>query len=199
VALFGHAYHPWLGTPADGDFFQRLATAVAGDPTRWWVSHLLIAVGSGFLALAFLAIRSHLRDAGEERWSVLGLPFVVFGSTLYALLPAIEFAPLGATRAGADAAAVQAALMPWFASILLASAVIFALGVFGFAVAIVRSKVLSKTLTWMAIAALGVLALTRFFHVGAAQLYVGPAAGAVGLWPLAYVIWTQKIDPTTTV
>jgi hypothetical protein len=32
------------------------------------------------------------------------------------------------------------------------------------------------------------MALTRFFPVGAAQLYVGPTAGVVALWPLAYVM-----------
>jgi hypothetical protein len=191
VALFGHSYHPWIGTPADVDFFQTLAAAIAADPTRWWVSHLLVAVASGLLILAFLALRSHLREAGEERWSALGLPFIVMGSILYAMLPAMEFAPLAATRASADAAAVQAAMMPWFIPILLTSAVLFALGILGFAVGIARSAIVSPALSWIVVAALVVTAAARFFPVGAAQLYVGPAAAIVALWPLAYAAWKQ--------
>jgi hypothetical protein len=141
--------------------------------------------------LAFLAIRSYLRDVGEERWSVMGLPFIVMGSTLYALLPAMEFAPVGAFRTGADIAAVQAALMPWFVPILLTSALLFALGILGFVIGIVRSEVLSAWLTWIVPGALVVMAASRFFPVGAAQLYVGPVAGIMALWSLAYTIWKQ--------
>jgi hypothetical protein len=111
------------------------------------------------------------------------------GSTLYALLPAMEFAPVAALQAGADAAAVQAAQMPWFGPILLTSALLFALGVLGFVIGIVRSDVLGTGLTWIVAGALVVMAATRFFPVGAAQLYVGPAAGLVALWSLAYAMW----------
>jgi hypothetical protein len=64
------------------------------------------------MVLAFLAIRSYLRNVGEERWSVLGLPFIVVGGTLFAVLPGMEFAPLAAAEAGTDAEAAQAALAP---------------------------------------------------------------------------------------
>jgi hypothetical protein len=194
LVLVGTSYHPWIGSPDELAFFERLAAAVAADTTRWAVAHFLVAVGSGLLALAFLAIRSHLREAGEERWSGLGLPFVIMGSTLYALPPAMEFAPLAASEAGADIAAVQAALMPWFVPILLTGAVLFGLGVLGFVIGIARTRLLSPSLTWIVLGALIVMAATRFFPVGAAQLYVGPAAAIVALWPLAYTIWTK---PTT--
>jgi hypothetical protein len=191
VALAAHGSHPWIGNPGDPGFLDRLAAAVAHDPTHWALSHLGVAVGSGLLVLAFLAIRSYLREAGEERWSALGLPFIVMGSVLYALLPAIEFAPVGAHAAGADVAAVQAALMPWFVPILLTGAAVFAVGVLGFAIGIVRSGILGPGLTWLVVGPLVVLAATRFFPVGVAQLYVGPAAGVVALWTLAYVMWRQ--------
>lgn len=191
VMLFGNGYHPWIGSPADDGFFETLAATIAADPTHWWVSHLTVALGSGLLILAFLALRGHLREAGEGRWSVLGLPFIVMGSVVYALLPAMEFAPLAAIRAGADAAAVQAALLPWFMPILLTSAALFALGVVGFVVGIARVAFLSPALSWVVGAALLVMAAARFFPVGAVQLYVGPAAGVVGLWALAYVIWSE--------
>jgi hypothetical protein len=192
VAMAAHGSHPWLGNPGDPEFLDRLAAAVAADPTHWAISHLGVALGSGLLALAFLALRGYLRDAGEARWSALGLPFVLMGCVLYALLPAMEFAPYAAVRAGADVAAVQAALIPWFVPILLVGAVVFAVGVAGFAIGIVRSGMLSGTLTWLVVGALVVLAATRFFPVGAAQLYVGPAAALVALWPLAFVIRGER-------
>ena len=197
VALVGNGYHPWIGNPGDPDFFDRLAAAVAADPTRWWVSHLTVAVASGLLVLAFLAIRSYLRDAGEEQWSLLGLPFIIIGSTLYALLPAMEFAPLAASVTGADIAEIQAALLPWFVPVLMTSAVLFALGVLGFVMGIARSSVLTPWLTRIVLGAFVVLAATRFLPVGAAQLYVGPAAGLVALWPLAYATWKHPAPSAT--
>lgn len=188
VVLAAHAYHPWIGNPGDADFLARLAAAVTADPIRWGISHFGVALGSGLLILAFLAVRSYLREVGTERWSALGLPFIVMGSLLYAMLPAMEFTPLAAARAGADIMALQAAQMAWFVPILMSAALLFFLGVAGFATGIVRTGVLSPRLTGLVIAALAVMAISRFFPVGLAQLYVGPAAGAVALWPLAYLM-----------
>lgn len=47
--------------------------------------HLASGVASAVLAVAFLAIRSHLHELGEVRWSAAALPFVVIypiGSSL---------------------------------------------------------------------------------------------------------------------
>jgi hypothetical protein len=108
VMAAGMALHPHIGNPADDEFLARLASAVLADPTRWAVAHLIVAVGSGLLVLAFISLRALLRDAGEERWSPRGLPFIVMGSTFYALLPAMEFAPLAAAGAGASVEMVSA-------------------------------------------------------------------------------------------
>lgn len=185
VVLAGGLYHPWIGNPGDADFLARLAAAVAADPVRWAVAHLAIGVGSGLLVLAFLAVRAHLREAGDEPWSAMGVPFIVMGSTLYALLPAMEFAPLAAVGSGGDAAAAQAAIQPWFVPILLTGAALFALGSLGFAAGIARSRILGRNATRLAVGGLLIMAAARFFPVGAAQLYVGPAAGVLALWLLA--------------
>src|SRR5215203_3361427 len=137
---------------------------------------------------ASLAVRSYLREAGEERWSVLGLPFIVLGSTLFAFLPAMEIAMLAAAESGADVQAVLTALDPWFFPILLTGAINFALGVLGFAMGIVRSGVLGPRLTWLVVGALVVMAAARFVPAGAA-IYVGGASAIVALWPLAYEMW----------
>jgi hypothetical protein len=185
VLLFALVYHPYIANLTDK---AAVAAALASDTTRWGLSHLAVGAGSGLAVLAFLAVRSYLREAGEERWSILALPFIVMGSTLFAFLPAMEIAMLAAAETGADVQAVQTALDSWFFPILLTAAVIFALGVLGFAMGIVRSGVLSPQLTWLVVGALAVMAAARFVPLGAA-LYVGGAAAIVALWPLAYEMW----------
>ncbi len=188
VMLAGLFAHPYIATLPDE---AAVAEAVAADTTYWGLVHLTAAVASGLLVLAFLAIRSYLREAGEERWSILALPFIVMGSTLFAVLPGMEFAPLAATKAGADAEATQAALASWFIPIMVTGAITFAVGVFAFAKGIADSRVLSQRLTWVVVGALVVLAISRVVPVGAAQFYVQGAAGVVALWPLANKMWKR--------
>lgn len=186
VMAAGLIYHPYL--PGVLPNHAAVAAAVAAHPTRWAVAHLAAGVGSGLLILAFLAIRSHLREAGEERWSALALPFIVIGSTLYALLPAMEFAPLAAVEIGADAAAAQGALGRWFLPLLFTGAAVFALGAVGFAVAIARSGTLSPWLTGLVVGMLVIMAAARFVPLSVVQLYVQGVAGLLALWPLAYAM-----------
>lgn len=191
VLLAGWVYHPYIAVvPRESD----VAEAAAADPTRWGLSHLLVGVGFGLLALAFLALRSYLRDAGEERWSVPALPLVVLGSALTGILTGMEFAPLTAAETGGDVEAVQSELMPWFLVVVVASGLSFALGALGFAVAIVRSSVVGARLTWLVAGALVVLAAARFVPLGAA-FYVTAIAGVAALWPLAYRMWERSEAP----
>lgn len=192
VLLAGLASHPFIARLPDEAAVAALATA---DPTRWGLVHLTVAVGSGLTILAFLALRSYLREAGDDRSSAWGLPFIVVSGTLFALLPGMEFAPMAAAEAGADVAAVQAALAPWFVSILAAAALTHALGILGFTLGIARSKVLSSGTTRLVVAALAVMALARAVPLGAVQTYVQGAAAVVALWPLAYAMW---IHPQTS-
>jgi hypothetical protein len=188
VMLAGLFAHPYIATLPDE---AAVAEAVAADTTYWGLVHLTATVASGLLVLAFLAIRSYLREVGEERWSILALPFIVMGGTLFAVLPGMEFAPLAAAKAGADAEAAQAALASWFIPIMVTGAITFAVGVFAFAKGIANSRVLSRRLTWVVVGALVVLAISRVVPVGAVQFYVQGAAGVVALWPLAYEMWKR--------
>jgi hypothetical protein len=185
VLLFAFVYHPYIANLTDK---AAVAAALASDTTRWGFSHLAVGLGSGLVVLAFLAIRSYLREAGEERWSILALPFIVIGSTLFTFLPAMEIAMLAAAEEDADVQAVLTAMDSWFFPILLTGAITFALGVHGFAMGIVGSGVLGPRLTWLVAGALVVVAAARFVPLGAA-LYVGGAAAIVALWPLAYEMW----------
>ena len=185
VLLAGLVSHPYIATLPDE---AAVAAAATADTTRWGLAHVTVGVASGLVVLAFLAIRSYLRDAGEERWSILALPFIM-GGTLFALLPGMEFAPLAAAKTGADVQAVQAALAPWFLPILVTGAATFAVGVFAFAKGIADSRILSRRLSRLVVGALVVMALARLVPVGAVQFYVQGAAGIVALWPLAYEMW----------
>jgi hypothetical protein len=186
LLLFAFVYHPYIANLTDK---AAVAAALTSDTARWGLSHLAVGVGSGFAMLAFLAVRSYLREAGEGRWSVLGLPFIVMGSTLFAFPPAMEIAMLAAAEEGADVQAVLTALDSWFFPILLTAAVIFALGVFAFAKGIADSRILSRRLSRLVVGALVVMAVARLVPVGAVQFYVQGVAGIVALWPLAYEMW----------
>jgi hypothetical protein len=194
VLLFALVTHPFIARLPDA---HAVAHAVAADATWWGIVHLLTAVGSSLVALAFLAIRAHLRDAGEERFSPWALPFVIVGSALYGLLPGLEFAPMTAVRTGGDAAAVQAVLEPWFISILATSVLFFAVGVLGFAQGIAAGQILSRPLTRLVVTGLVVWAAARCVPLGAVQFYVQGVAGIVALWPLAFQMWRQtQLAPT---
>jgi hypothetical protein len=184
--LFAFVYHPYIANLTDK---AAVAAALTSDTARWGLLHLAVGVGSGFAVLAFLAIRSYLREAGEDRWSILGLPFIVMGSTLFAFLPAMEIAMLAAAEEGADVQAVLTALDSWWFPILLTAAATFAIGVFAFAKGIADSRILSRRLSRLVVGALVVMAVARLVPVGAVQFYVQGAAGIVALWPLAYEMW----------
>lgn len=183
VAFVGH---PFLARLPDAD---GVAHAVGQSATRWGIVHLLTAVGALLTALAFLAIRARLRDAGEDRFSVWALPFVIAGSAVFGLLPALELTHLGIARTGGDVAAVQAELQPWFISFLASGGILFAVGAFGFARGVAAGRILSRRLTRVVFVALIVLAVSRMLPLGVAQFYVQAVAGIVALWPLAYHLW----------
>ena len=188
VLAAGLVYHPFIAVLTDSD---AVAAAAAADTTRWAVSHLTAGAGAGLVMIAFLAIRGYLRDAGEERWSRIGLPFVIFGMTLYAMLQAMEFVPLAAAETGGDAAGALAAIMPWVLPTNLVGALAFAVGVVSFAVAVARSRVLPRPSTTVVVAALLALVLARFVPLGAVQFYVVSALGIIALWPIGIAMARQ--------
>ena len=197
VLLAVFVTHPYLSGRLPND--AEVAAAVAAGPTRWGAVHLATTVASGLIILAFLAVRTYLREAGEDRFSALGVPFVVIGSTLFAVLPGMEFAPLAAAETGATTAeieAVQEALASWFLPVLVTGALAFAIGVFAFARAISIVTVGSRGLTRVVVAALIVMAVSRFVPLAAVQFYVQGVAVVVALWPLAYAMRTQAAPYT---
>lgn len=182
--------HPYLAGRLPNN--EAIAAAVAADTTRWGLVHLAAGVASGLVILAFLALRNYLRDAGDHRRSAVGVPFVVFGSTLFAMLPGMELAPLAAAETGAGLAevvAAQAAVQVWFVPVLAISALTFVIGIFAFIRGIAATRFLSKPWTAVVVGALAVMAVSRLVPLAAAQFYLQSAAGILALWPLAYHMW----------
>jgi hypothetical protein len=186
VILAGSALHPFIGLGPPDD--ATIARAVVSQPTLWGFAHLLIGLGSGLVALAFLAIRSHLRDEGDERWSPVGLAAIVLSSSLYALLPGMEFGALAAAKIGADVRSAQAAIQPWFVPAILVGGLTFALGATRFARAISVIGIGSSRQTRFVVGALMVAGISRLFPLTGAQLYLHAAALVAALWPLSYVM-----------
>jgi hypothetical protein len=175
-------WHPPLpGRLPDND---AVAEAVAADVTRWGLSHLAAAFAAAAVSVAFIVIRSYLRERGDGWFSAVGLALVVVGNTLYAVLPGMEFSALAAHETGTDIAAAQDALQPWFISVLVGGSVVFAAGTTLFAVAIVRSAPMGRTDAVVA-AALVVFGISRVIPIGVVQFYVQPATALLALLPLA--------------
>lgn len=189
VLLAGLLYHPFLARLASNP--EAVGAAAAADPTRWGVAHMTTAAASGLIALAFMALRAGLRDAGEERFSAPALPLVVAGSVLYAVLPGIEMAALAVAETGGDVAAAQAAIQPWFLPVFVSGAILFGLGALWFARAVLHSGILDRGTGRLVAGALIVMALARFVPLGVVQFHVQGLAAVVALWPLARWMGTR--------
>jgi hypothetical protein len=184
VLLAGIVYHPHI---TDLRTKEAVAVALTADVTRWSVAHLVVAVASPLVALAFLAVAAALRQRGEWRWSARSVPFVVMGSTLFALLPAMEITVLAATLSGGDPVAVLLELDAWFRPLLLSGAAVFAVGAALVARSVTSAAVLGRGATMLVVTALLVAAASRFLPFTAALL-VGAGALVVAFWPLVGLV-----------
>lgn len=187
VLVLAFAFHPYL--PGRQPNVEELGDAVTADATRWGVVHLATGLGSALVAVAFLLVAAHLSEAGETRWSRRGAPLIVVGCVLYAMLPAMELAPLAALETGGDPAAAQEALIGWFVPVLLLSGIAFGAGASCLAVSVARSGLLPKGTARLVVGALVVMALSRFVPLSAVQFYVQSLACYGALLPLAYSMW----------
>jgi hypothetical protein len=194
VLLAGIVYHPHIHDLRDK---EAVAAALTADGTRWSVAHVAVAVASPLVALALLAVAAALRQRGEWRWSGRSVPFVVVGSSLFALLPAMEITVLAAALSGADPAAVLLELDAWFRPLLLAGAAVFAVGAGCLARSVVAAAVLARGTTVVVVTALVVAAGSRFLPFTAALL-VGAVALLVALWPLVGAVASRPVPRSGT-
>lgn len=191
--LLALAAHPFI----EGRLPNQTAIAeqVVAGTTRWGVVHLAAALASALIAVAFLAVRRYLHEAGEDRLSGLGTPLVIVGSTLYAVMPGMEFAVLAAADTGAttaEIAEVLDAIGPWFMAVLIGSGLTFGLGAISFVGSITASKIASARIRQVVSVALIVMALSRIVPLSATQFYIHGLAAVVAMWPLAYIMRTNR-------
>ena len=183
VMLASFVYHPFLAALTNS---EAVGAAAKADPLRWGLAHVAVALGSGLMVLAFIAVRSFLRDSGEDRYSGRALPWVAFGGVLYTVLPGIELGAMAGMQVGAEFASMEEVLNPWFIPILMTGAVANAIGLFLFAKAFRASGVLGEgAQTGLVATALVIMAISRFVPLGVVQFYVQGAAGILALWPVA--------------
>jgi hypothetical protein len=187
VLLAAFVAHPYIGLGPPDE--AAIARAVASDTFRWGIAHLMTGVAAALLLLAFLAIRSYLRDAGDDRWSALALPFVIFGGTLYAILPGMEFAALASAETGDDVLAAQAAIEPWFVPVIVTSGVASAIGIMGFAKGVSTVGVVALGVPRFVVVAFGAMAVARIVPLTGVQFYVQAVAAVIAMGPLAYTMW----------
>jgi hypothetical protein len=173
-----------------------VAEAVVTDPGRWAMAHLAAGIAAGLVAVAFVFVARYLHEAGENRWSHFGLPWIVLGSVLYGLLPGLEFAPWAAATTAGDVVAAQTAIGAWFFPVFLAAGACFATGAVAFAASVLQGKVLGQGATIVVAVALVGFGLSRLAPYMAVQMYVQSAAAVAVFWPVAVAMWRGQLPAT---
>ena len=138
VLFLGFAYHPYIGNATDD---AAIASAASDDTTRWGIAHLAIGVGYALMALAFIALRSHLRESGEDRWSALRTAVRRSGSCLFIPLTGMELALLAVAETGGDVRRRSGRVDALVYSAVGSRALSSAIGPACFSVAVARSPV----------------------------------------------------------
>lgn len=194
VLLAGASVHPYLGNmPDSGD----IAEAVAADPTRWGIAHVVIGVGIALSLVLFFAVRIHLHDRGEDRWSFWGTPLVAVGLGLIGFMVGAEGIGGRAAAVTPDVRAFFEEMEPWAVPVYLTANVLLGVGVLAFAKGVASSGTLGRRQTWV-VAAGAVLAVAGLF------LPTGWAAHLVSLgmiafaWPLAAHLWSATRHDRTS-
>ena len=182
VMLAAFVYHPQIILLPNA---HAVAHAVQADTVRWAIAHWGVGIGAALMGVAFLAIGGYLRDAGENRWSTIAVPFLVLSASVYAILPGMEFTVLAAARTGGDIVGSQEVIDAWFVPTLFISGVANATGVFYLTRAVRRAAVLSDSTRTIVVAALVIFAIARLVPIGPVHFYVQGLAGIAALWPIA--------------
>lgn len=190
--LAAFVYHPHiLLLPSP----HAVAHAVQADTARWALAHWGLGIASALMGAAFVVIREYLRDAGEDRWSAIALPLLVFAAAIYAILPGMEFTVLAAALTGGDIVAAQKAIDPWFVPTMLTAGVANAAGLFFLARAVMRSSALGEGPKGLVVVALYVMAVSRLVPIGPVQFYVQGLAAVVALWPMALdIVGSRRVS-----
>jgi len=195
VLAVGVVVHPYI---SDFNDTGEVAAAASDSPSTWAFSHALLIVGFALLILAAFAIRFHLHDAGEDRWSFWATPLLTVGGGILAAYMGLEgLGGYAVAEAGGSVEGFYEAgsNLLWF---FLIGAAAFSVGILVLAGAIHVSGVLSRAMRWTVIASLVVATVGNLIPASWAS-YVGAAATLIGFGIVATSMWppteTSPIPP----
>jgi hypothetical protein len=195
VLLAGFLIRPYLSNPRDP---AVNAAAVLAGPTRWISAHIVIMFGLALIVLSILAIRFWLDSRGEQEWSFVSVILVTTGAVgLVFLVGQDGLGGWAVVDSGGDAEAFFASARTFEGPMFAIAATLLGLGLAALAVAVVRSRALSRIGTVLVIAGVAVAVSVPLLPVGWAVYALSIAAG-VASWPLAWRMHQDVAAATAT-
>ena len=174
--------HPYLVNELDA---EAAAAAVIADPTRWIWAHIMLMAGFAMILLAVGALRHLLRTAGEDRWSFIAAPLIVVGSVVFIAVWGFEITIAAVANVGGDVEEVLKEGDRWFAPLGIAGYLMYFLGWAIMALAVRRSQLLRRRLTWVVLGAtVVILAGLSFPSTAGAYLFTFGLMGFT--WTMGY-------------
>ncbi len=148
--LVAFIIHPYLKDEFD---IPAVAAEVVADPERWVLAHIMLMVAFAVMLIAIVALRGLLQTAGEDRWSVIGIPLLVAGGIVFAAVWGMEITVAAVADLGGDVEAVFDESDRWLGPVGIAGYVMWILGWLSMALAVYRSRCLGRRQMWVVLVA----------------------------------------------
>ncbi len=148
--LVAFIIHPYLKDEFD---IPAVAAEVVADPERWVLAHIMLMVAFAVMLIAIVALRGLLQTAGEDRWSVIGIPLLVAGGIVFAAVWGMEITVAAVADLGGDVEAVFDESDQWLGPVGIAGYVMWILGWLSMALAVYRSRCLGRRQMWVVLVA----------------------------------------------
>ena len=188
--LLAFIIHPYLKDEFD---IPAVAAEVVADPERWVLAHIMLMVAFAVMLIAIVALRGLLQTAGEDRWSVIGIPLLVAGGIVFAAVWGMEITVAAVANLGGDVEAVFDESDRWLGPVGIAGYVMWILGWLSMAVAVYRSRTLGRRQMWVVLVATAVMiGGLSYPATGGGYLF---AIGLMGFtWMLGYHALSGETD-----
>lgn len=195
--LVGVALQPYIDDYGDS---EEVAEKVATAASRYAWAQLVLVISLAFTFLAFFGLRMYLRGHGEDRWSVIAVPFMVIGGSTMAFASGGTGIGAWVTQdSGGSLALYFDSASDWILGIEAVGGTLAAVGIVAMAIAIARSGVLRKPLNWIVVVALFLSLSALVRGVGSLSSYVAAVTELVAFWILGVQMWREakeeKVHP----
>jgi hypothetical protein len=193
VFIVGVAILPYQERFTD---FAKTAELASANGDRWLLAAIVMAAALWLFALAVVSIRHWLREAGENRWSFIAVPFALAGFTLFTFMIGAQGLGLRmAIEAGANGETFLNQAENWIMAVQLGGAILIAIGTLALILAFHRAHVFSRNRFGVIAIALVVAAVTNYLPFGAA-LWVGAIALLIAFWGISQQMMMQVRQPS---